>query len=112
VVVFVADLEFKLGDASLQVKQVLLQVGLLGLKSGDLLLELGVHGRSYVAELHAIPHICDVDAHGCELGFGTRAVPCGGGPSAGAVEEICVRPPTAAMVGRVRFNGLSGAGGE
>ena len=38
-VVFVADLEFKLGDASLQVKQVLLQVGL---KSGDLLLELGV----------------------------------------------------------------------
>ena len=41
-VVFVADLEFKLGDASLQVEQVLLQVGLLGLKSGDLLLELGV----------------------------------------------------------------------
>lgn len=41
-VVFVADLEFKLGDTSLQVKQVLLQVSLLGLKSRDLLLELSV----------------------------------------------------------------------
>jgi hypothetical protein len=33
-----ADLELKLGDASLQVKQMLLQVGLLGLQGRDLLL--------------------------------------------------------------------------
>jgi len=38
----VADLEFELGDASLQVKQMLLQVGLLGLQGRDLLLQLGV----------------------------------------------------------------------
>ena len=54
-VVFVADLEFKLGDASLQVKQVLLQVSLLGLKSGDLLLELGVLALlAVVALLHFV----------------------------------------------------------
>ena len=54
-VVFVADLEFKLGDASLQVKQVLLQVGLLCLKSGDLLLELGVLALlPVVALLHLV----------------------------------------------------------
>jgi hypothetical protein len=41
-VVFVADLEFELSDASLQVEKVLLQVGLLCLESGDLLLKLGV----------------------------------------------------------------------
>ena len=38
----VADLEFELGDASLQVKQMLLQVGLLGLQGRDLLLQLRV----------------------------------------------------------------------
>jgi hypothetical protein len=38
VVLLVADLEFKFCNASLQVKQMLLQVGLLGLQGRDLLL--------------------------------------------------------------------------
>lgn len=51
----VTNLEFKLSDASLQVEEVLLQVGLLGLKRGDLLLELGVLALlPVVALLHLV----------------------------------------------------------
>jgi hypothetical protein len=38
VVLLMANLEFKFGNTSLQVKQMLLQVRLLGLQGGDLLL--------------------------------------------------------------------------
>ena len=54
-VVFVTDLEFELSHTSLQVEQVLLQVGLLGLQGGDLLLELGVLALlAVVAALHLV----------------------------------------------------------
>jgi len=54
-VVFMADLEFELGHTSLQVEQVLLQVGLLCLKGSDLLLQLGVLALlPVVALLHLV----------------------------------------------------------
>jgi hypothetical protein len=54
-VVFMADLEFELGHTSLQVEQVLLQVGLLCLKGSDLLLQLSVLALlPVVALLHLV----------------------------------------------------------
>lgn len=51
----VADLEFELGDSSLQVEEVLLEVGLVALEGGDLLLELGVLALlTVVAALHLV----------------------------------------------------------
>lgn len=54
-VVFVTDLEFELGHTSLQVEQVLLQVGLLRLQGSDLLLQLSVLALlPVVALLHLV----------------------------------------------------------